>query len=224
MECDTEFWNQRYIAEGSIWGDAPSPSAITASRYLGKGMRVLDVGFGYGRDLPFLARHEIHLVGIEPSSKGHELARERLRFAKLKAETLIQGNFEEVGNDMGHFDVILSHRVMHLLETAESVERFVTTVRKILREGGPVILGTRDTRDFDPGLMSEVGQGVYERKDRPGHRIRYWNRKMFETYFAEGFEITGFDETTELESTGSSVACHLTIMTATRHSHSSLKA
>ena len=68
------FWDHRYSAEGAIWGDGPSPTALLASRYLRPGTRVLEVGFGYGRDLAFL-------VGGPDGLAAAALARADQRFS-----------------------------------------------------------------------------------------------------------------------------------------------
>src|SRR5438876_9345834 len=65
-----EFWDRRYSKEGAIWGEVPSPTAQTAARYVQPQDRVLDIGFGYGRDLPFFARQQCRVWGVDLSQEG----------------------------------------------------------------------------------------------------------------------------------------------------------
>jgi hypothetical protein len=50
------FWDNRFHTKGAIWGNGPSPTAQLAARYLHGGECVLEVGFGYGRDVCYLLR------------------------------------------------------------------------------------------------------------------------------------------------------------------------
>src|SRR5688572_30253436 len=89
------FWDRRFREEGAVWGEAPSPTALLAATYARPGDRVLDVGFGYGRDLPFLARQGYQISGIDLSVEGRKLAEARLRREGLAPECLVTGRFED---------------------------------------------------------------------------------------------------------------------------------
>ena len=67
---EREFWDRRYSREGAIWGDGPSPTALLLAGCLPPRARVLEVGFGYGRDLLFLLRNGCRVAGIELSGEG----------------------------------------------------------------------------------------------------------------------------------------------------------
>src|SRR5262249_53590251 len=80
------FWDRRYQAEGAIWGEAPSPTAWAAVRHLPARARVLEIGFGYGRDLAFLIGRGCKVVGIDLSSEGQRQAEGRSQQRGLKRE------------------------------------------------------------------------------------------------------------------------------------------
>lgn len=208
------FWDQRYGREGAIWGEDPSPTALLASRHVGGPARVLDVGFGYGRDLVYLGRLGHTVAGIDLSEEGYRQALRRLEGAGVLPECLRTGAFEEAEFGGGAFDAVISHRVAHLLLTPEAIARFADRARALLRPGGVLCLGARNLHDLSPANMVPVHDGVYEYRDRPGHRIRYWDDETFRGAFGADFSIVALKRATEAESAHKPVACHLTVMVA----------
>src|SRR5438132_5389825 len=98
------FWDRRYQAEGAIWGEAPSPTARAAARHLPPNPRVLEVGFGYGRDLSFLLRQGCKVVGIDLSREGQRQAEARLEREGLQPDDLLAGRFEDCALPGERFD------------------------------------------------------------------------------------------------------------------------
>lgn len=210
------FWDRRYRSEGSIWGEEPSPSALLAALYLTRNSRVLDIGFGYGRDLLFLRRRRCQVFGVELSGEGHRQALARLKKAGVKADQLGIGCFEASPLGEGDFDMVLSHRMGHLLVTRDAIAQFACKVHQVLQPGGRLVIGVRNMHDLNPAEMIPVGDGVYEYQNRPGHRIRYWTDAMFQHVFGKAFTILKLVETTEVESVSRPIPCHLTVMVATK--------
>lgn len=220
---DSAFWDQRYRQEGAVWGDEPSPTAFRLALLLEhgllsvpppKGPRVLEVGFGYGRDLVYLGGQGCRLWGIEPSSQGRTMAEERLACQGIRPERLLPGRFEEADLPGETFDGFLSHRLIHLLLAQTTVTDFAVHIHRCLRPGGILALGARSRLDLNPADMVEVERGIYEYRHRPGHRIRYWDRPMFEAAFGAAFDVIALEDATEPECLARPVPCHLTILLA----------
>jgi SAM-dependent methyltransferase len=214
---DGAFWDGRYSREGPIWGWDPSPTAREAVPYLRPGLHVLDVGFGYGRDLAFLMRHGCRASGIDLSTEGRRLALELLEKQGLSPERLWTGRFEEVDLPAGHYDAVCCHRVLHLLQTPEAAARFARRVAEVLRPGGLLCVAARNFRDLEPAAMVRVGEDVYEYRDRPGHQIRYWDRQAFDEVFGATFRFLILADQIENESRQRSVPCHLTVLVGTKN-------
>jgi SAM-dependent methyltransferase len=208
------YWDQRYRNEGAIWGDGPSPTARLAQRHLAATARILEVGFGYGRDLLLLAAQGHRVSGVECSREGHRRARSRLEDKGIGAEDLCLGRFEDCAFPDGRFDLLLCHRMLHLLETDEAVGQFAARAARVLAPAGLLCLGTRHVDDLNPQDMSWVAEGVYEYKHRPGHRIRYWHDGMFEEVFGSAFAILSTVRAVEPETTANPVPCQLVLMVA----------
>lgn len=207
---DGDFWDRRYQAEGAIWGEQPSPTAGLAAPYLAPGARVLDVGSGYGRDLAFLIGRGCHVVGIDASREGHRLAVQRL----MGSGELLPGRFEDLSLPEGAFDAVLSHRMAHLLLTPQSVADFAARMHGLLRPDGILAVGARSSADRDPAEMVALGEGVYEYRRRPGHRIRYWDEEAFRRLFGGLFAVLALTPAVEDESHANPVPCRLMVLIA----------
>src|SRR5262249_33627595 len=136
-----EFWDKRYSKEGAIWGEVPSPTAQIAGRYMQAQDRVLDIGFGYGRDLAFYARRQCLVWGVDLSQEGCRQAEARLREQALNAQSLIHCPFEDSPFPECWFDVAISHRVLHLLIQRSAVDQFVHKAYRVLKPEGILCVG-----------------------------------------------------------------------------------
>jgi SAM-dependent methyltransferase len=206
------FWDHRFHTEGAIWGNGPSPTAELAARYLHEGERVLEVGFGYGRDVCYLLQQRYRVFGIEASRQGHALTEDRLRREGLKVDGLMLGHFEENTLADGSFDAVLCHRMLHLLVSRKAVAHFVEQVQRVLRTGGLLCVGVRNANVLDLTSMARVDDNVYEYTQRPGHRIRYWDDAAFREFFSGAFTLLTLAPAVEQESACNQVPCSLTLM------------
>lgn len=210
------FWDQRYSKEGDIWGDTPSPTAILATRRVNPGDCLLDVGFGYGRDVAHFAHYGCRVWGIDLSVEGRRLAEEHLAEQSLQPEALLTGAFEEWDFGETQFDLIHSHRVAHLLVTRKEIDAFAKKSSELLTTGGILCIGARNRQDLKVEDMTEVGEGVFEYRARPGHRIRYWDDSVFTETFEDAFDILELEQAVEIESVEHPVPCRFSIMIGRR--------
>ncbi|HEV3084101.1 MAG TPA: class I SAM-dependent methyltransferase [Gemmataceae bacterium] len=213
---ESQFWDERFKHEGTIWGDTPSATATTALRYVPANSRVLEIGFGYGRDLAFMLRQGYRMSGIDLSVEARHRTEARLQRAGLQAEQLLTGSFEESNHRDILFDGVLSHRMAHLLITDDAVERFVRTVKSVLRAGGLLCMAVRNSKDVNPSETRLVQGNVYEYLPRPGHWIRFWDDEDLRRAFGKCFDFLTLDHVCELESGARPVPCYLTVMVAQR--------
>jgi SAM-dependent methyltransferase len=206
------FWDERFRREGAIWGEGPSPTVKALVPRLSAGALVLEVGFGYGRDLAFLIGQGHRAWGVDLSPEARRRTEERLRRAGLRAERLLTGRFEDSDLPTGQFDAVYSHRMAHLLVTDGAVARFAAQARRALRPGGTLCLAVRNADDRDPAEVRRVAEGVDEYVPRPGHWIRFWDDAALRQAFGNAFHIQAFERVCENESRGRPVPCHLTIL------------
>jgi len=195
-------WDKRYKNEGLLWGDAPSLTAEIVNRHLKKNSIVLDFGFGYGRDILYLAQKGHKVFGYELSEEGASKASELVKNTSIKENVIISvGEFDTNTLAENSFDAIYSHRTLHLLDDSV-LNSFLIQLNKLLKPGGFACLSARDHRDFNPDQMYKVSPGVavYKEHVRSDHKIRFWSEEMFMSYFSDDFYGFSYFQGSEVES------------------------
>jgi len=81
-----------------------------------KSQRLLDLGTGTGRMLEVLGPHVGEALGVDKSCEMLAVARSNLKKWELENCQLRQGNILTLPLEMGKFDVVVLHQVLHFLE------------------------------------------------------------------------------------------------------------
>jgi 2-polyprenyl-3-methyl-5-hydroxy-6-metoxy-1,4-benzoquinol methylase len=144
-------WDERYKNNNRIWGNGPSELALIAVEYLqkhglaAKGLDVLDVGCGYGRDAAYISKHlKCSVLGVDNSAEAIRMAQgsygqeSGVAFQCCAWEGMITGEAQ--------YDVIFAASLYHLLERGDR-KKFVQVVAKLLKTGGLLFLSTLSPRD-----------------------------------------------------------------------------
>lgn len=213
-----DFWSQRYALEGEIWGtDASITAQLLAERLAedSRIKRVLEVGFGYGRDLREFLEHGHNVEGIEVAAFGLSMAAKGLqKYLETNKAQLMWGDFTSASLG-GDYDAISSHRVLHLLGNNGKVRAFVNKCFSVLKPDGLLYVSARNPDDYNPEQMFKIGdQAAY--KDRPQQIISFWDKARFEESFGKKFEILDVVNGTEIESAKNPVDSHFSLMIAKR--------
>ena len=124
------------------------------------GMRVLDAGCGYGRNLVYLLRQGFEIFALDANPRGVEHVR---RLARQLGAGLPPDNFqvsaiEEMPFPDAFADVVLCNSVLHFALDPEHFYAMVAELWRVLRPGGLLFcrLGSRIGMDFEP-----AGDGRY---------------------------------------------------------------
>ena len=106
-----EYWQNRYLKDGKIWGTAPSKTAEHALKlFEGENIRSLLIpGVGYGRNSKLFSNNNFDVVGIEIS----EVAFNNAKNHDLKSKFIL-GNVLDMPFDNELYDAIYCHSVLHL--------------------------------------------------------------------------------------------------------------
>jgi SAM-dependent methyltransferase len=128
---------------------------------IGPGMKVLDAGCGYGRNLVYLLRAGVEVFAVDANPEGVEHVRQ---LAAMLAPGLPGENFRVSGIETipfadGFADVVLCNSVLHFAEDDRQFLGMVQEMWRVLRPGGLLFcrLGSRIGMDFH-----EVRANVYE--------------------------------------------------------------
>ncbi|MEM8527800.1 MAG: class I SAM-dependent methyltransferase [Bacteroidota bacterium] len=193
---NTDFWSNRYQKEGQIWLDQPSLTALFVEKVADRNSEILEVGFGYGRDIAYLSQKRYKISGIEQSEVGYQMAQQ-----ENSVSNLIQGDFLTT-NFNQQYDIIYSHRVAHLFTEEDQVQDFAQKLASTVKPKGKIFISARDARGIKP--------------KRKGHQVNFWDESRFETVFGKDFLIEQFIKGEEMESKTNPQSTYFTLMIAER--------
>ncbi len=210
-------WEQRLLKEKEPWGSAPSETVKLAHKRLPMNGTVAEFGFGYGRDLVWLAQRRKRLAGVELSQVGFSSTYKRLcqlpgrkkpGRAPLEGISLVRASigFGVLGQLAGAY----SHRMLHLLDPKTQLPQAVQSMVRSVNLDGFLVIGARSYHDYDASAESLENvvydkdglplKAEYNSPDRPGHILHYYSPRRFLNAFWPYCEITELWHGKELES------------------------
>jgi ubiquinone/menaquinone biosynthesis C-methylase UbiE len=119
---------QRYVWEPYI------PAFARFER--GRGREVLEVGVGAGTDFVNWVRAGARATGVDLTTRGVELTRERLALEGLHADVRV-ADAEKLPFADESFDIVYSYGVLH---HSPDTARAIQEVRRVLRPGGTALV------------------------------------------------------------------------------------
>jgi SAM-dependent methyltransferase len=172
-----DYWNQRYQAEGEIWGDRPSSTAVHAAELFQNvdAKSILVPGSGYGRNTRYFSTLGFDVTGVEISPVAVALARE------FDANsTFYLGSVLDMSFDSRIYDAIYCFNVLHLfLEHDRKV--LIQECSRKLAENGHMFFTVFSEREPDFGKGKEVEANTFE--SRPGRPAHYFTEEDLERHF-----------------------------------------
>lgn len=129
------------------------------------GMRVLDAGCGYGRNLVHLLREGCEIFAIDADADGVEHVRQLSRSLEtgLPEENFQVSSIEQMPFPDELADVVICNAVLHFARDEEHFRMMLTELWRVLRPGGMLFcrLGSRIGMDFERagGNRFVVGDG-----------------------------------------------------------------
>lgn len=129
------------------------------------GMRVLDAGCGYGRNLVHLLREGCKVFALDEDPEGVEHVRQLSASlgTGLPAENFHIGLIEQMPFPDALADVVISSAVLHFARDENHFRAMLFEMWRVLRPGGMLFcrLGSRIGMDFEriQGNRYEIGDG-----------------------------------------------------------------
>ena len=129
------------------------------------GMRVLDAGCGYGRNLVHLLREGCEVFALDASREGVAHGRQLagILAPDLPAENFVVGAIEKMPFADGFADVVICNSVLHFARDEAHFLAMVTELWRVLRPGGMLFcrLGSRIGMEFERvrGHVYRIGDG-----------------------------------------------------------------
>lgn len=119
---------------------------------IGPGMRVLDAGCGYGRNLVHLLREGCEVFAVDSDGAGVEHVRQLSTSlgTGLPAENFRVGLIEHMHFPNDFADVVICSAVLHFARNEEHFRAMLSELWRVLRPGGLLFcrLGSRIGMDF----------------------------------------------------------------------------
>jgi len=117
------------------------------------GMKVLDAGCGYGRNLVYLLRQgcEVYALDANPESVQHVRALAAELNPKLPAENFQVGQIEAMPFADGFADVVMCNSVLHFARDQHQFLTMLEELWRVLRPGGLLFtrMGSRIGMQFE---------------------------------------------------------------------------
>jgi tellurite methyltransferase len=132
---------------------------------IARGMRVLDAGCGYGRNLVHLLRQGCEVFALDADRDGVEHVRQLSASlgTKLPAENFQVGLIERMPFPDAFADVVMCNSVLHFARDEDHFRMMLSELWRVLRPGGIFFcrLGSRIGIDFEwvRGNTYVVGDG-----------------------------------------------------------------
>ena len=119
---------------------------------LGAGMRILDAGCGYGRNLVHLLREGCEVFALDANPEGVEHVRQLSASLEtgLPAENFQVGSIEQMPFPDEFADAVICSSVLHFSRNEEQFRAMLAGLWRVLRPGGLLFcrLGSRIGMDF----------------------------------------------------------------------------
>ena len=135
----TEFIVRSFL--GSYPNLKPSPSSF----YLGK--KVLDLGCGDGRNIPFLNDLGYEVYGLEINEEIKEFCFQNLKFNNYKANLRI-GDNSNTNFPKDFFDCVVACHSFYYLKDNETFDENLNEIYKILKKGGRFVFSIPNHKSY----------------------------------------------------------------------------
>lgn len=188
----SEYWDKRFLAEGKIWGELPSRTAIHALEiFQSNGVRnVLVPGSGYGRNTKLFSTSGLDVTGIEVSEIACEVAREFDPLSHHFNASVLDMSFLE-----DTYDAVYGFNILHLFRKDDR-KLFISSCLEKLNPNGVMFFTVFSEKEDSYGKGGEVEKDTYESK--PGRPTHYFTENDLREHFKNMTIIeTGLTEDSE---------------------------
>jgi len=125
------------------------------------GRRVLDLGFGDGRNMPLLWQQGMEVHGVEISREICALAEARMRRLGVKAELRV-GRNREIPFESAFFDIVLACHSCYYVDPGTRFADNVREIARVLRPGGTFIFSAPIGTSYILNGARDLGDGHME--------------------------------------------------------------
>ncbi|MFW9827237.1 MAG: class I SAM-dependent methyltransferase [Candidatus Thorarchaeota archaeon] len=177
-----EYWNNRFLDKGEIWGNEPSKTAVYALNLFKKYnlKKILIPGAGYGRHTKFFSSNNYEVTGIEISEVAVSIAKENDINSKY-----ILGSVLDMPYNKEIYDAVFCHNLLHLLLEEQRIS-FIRKCYNQLRYNGFAFFSVFSEQEQSFGKGTIIEKNTFESKPyKPTH---YFTERDIKKHF-DAFSI-----------------------------------
>lgn len=131
-----------------------------------RGSKILDLGFGDGRNMPLLADLGFEVHGVEISPEICDLTRDRM--GRLGVATVLKtGRNSSIPYEDGAFDFLLACHSCYYVSPGERFSDNMKEVARVLRPGGRLIFSLAKSDTYVLAGATEIDRGHYRIANDP---------------------------------------------------------
>ncbi|NVM20013.1 MAG: class I SAM-dependent methyltransferase [Candidatus Lokiarchaeota archaeon] len=187
-----EYWDERFLEGGKIWGEGPSKTAIYALELFKKHdlNKILVPGAGYGRNTKLFSDAGLQVIAIEFSESAINIAK------KFNPKTqFFQGSVLDMSFNDEKYDGIYSCNVLHLFLKDDRIS-FLKKCYKLLKTKGFVYFVVFSDKERSFGKGKRIEENTYESK--PWRAVHYFTEIDLKEHFKDYSVVeTGIIEDSE---------------------------
>lgn len=173
------YWDERYEAEGKIWGEEPSSTARYALEIFRKEgiKKILLPGSGYGRNTRLFSTSGFEFTGVEISPVACNIALQFDRGTRIFNKSVL-----DMSCLADSFDAVYCFNVLHLFLEADR-KTFIRECIKKVKKHGLLFFTVFSVREqsFEEG--TEVEKNTFESK--PGRPAHYFSESDLREHFTD---------------------------------------
>jgi len=142
MTDQAKFWDktaEKYAQDAIADMDGYTYTLKRTQSYLSKSDTVLEMGCGTGSTALLLAEHVGHITGSDISPNMIRIAKDKVEAGRATNVDFVVGDVFDPANDVGPFDAVLAHNLLHLVE---DLPASLTRIHGLLKPGGLFISKT----------------------------------------------------------------------------------
>jgi SAM-dependent methyltransferase len=172
-----DYWDSRYQAEGKIWGDSPSHTAVYALGLFRKAKvkSILVPGSGYGRNTRLFSASGFAVTGVEKSPAAYAMA---LKFDPLSR--FYNASSLDMSFLPDKYEAIYCFNVLHVFNK-EDRERFIRQCLGKIKPPNLMFFTVFSEEDDSFGKGKETEKNTFE--SRPGRAAHYFTASDLKAHF-----------------------------------------
>lgn len=167
-----EYWNERFLSGGLLWGESPSPIAVEAvERFSRAGVRrVLVPGAGYGRNARLFSESGFEVEAIELSEEAASMGADFAPRVGYRVASALDEGTAGWSVPPNAAEAVFCYDLIHLF-LEQDRRRLVENLVRWMAPGGLLMLSAFSTQDETHGVGRLVEPGTFEVK--PGKLVHF---------------------------------------------------